>query len=146
MIKKIGLFALTMTVSLIFSGCSSTVQNSNQTNSPVPTINGGEKAVVYFFWGEGCPHCTAQKPFLEEMKNKYPGLIVKDYETWKNQDNAAIFQEMAAAFGTRAQGVPTTFIGDGEPFVGFSDNMKADMENRIKVCVAQGCTDPGTKL
>ena len=25
---------------------------------------------IYFFWGEGCPHCSAEKPFLEELNQK----------------------------------------------------------------------------
>jgi thiol-disulfide isomerase/thioredoxin len=28
---------------------------------------------VYFFWGDGCPHCEEEKQFLNEMKKKYPG-------------------------------------------------------------------------
>jgi hypothetical protein len=80
------------------------------------------------------------------MKNKYSGLLVREYETWKNRDNATLLQEMAAAYGTRASGVPMTFIGEGEPFVGFAESMKAGMENRIKNCVEQGCVDPGSKL
>jgi thiol-disulfide isomerase/thioredoxin len=23
-----------------------------------------EPVVIYFFWGDGCPHCATQKPFL----------------------------------------------------------------------------------
>lgn len=38
-------------------------------------------AIVYFFWGEGCPYCEVQKKFLEELKQKYPRLEVKAYET-----------------------------------------------------------------
>ncbi|KKT07630.1 MAG: putative membrane protein, partial [Candidatus Nomurabacteria bacterium GW2011_GWB1_43_19] len=27
---------------------------------------------IYFFWGEGCPHCEKEKPFLETLEEKYP--------------------------------------------------------------------------
>ncbi len=104
------------------------------------------KTVVYFFWGDGCPHCAVQKPFLEEMEQKYPDLVVKMYETWKDKDNAELFQEMAEAYGIQAQGVPTTFIGDLDPVVGFTESMESDMENDIKDCIEYGCIDPASKL
>ena len=144
--KKTVCFTLIALAAVVFSGCTLAGQNNGQTDAGVSDPSTAGKAVVYFFWGEGCPHCTTQKPFLEEMKDKYSGLEVKEYETYKNPENAALFKQMAAAYGTRAQGVPSTFIGDGEPFVGFSESMKADMENKIKLCIEQGCTDPGSKL
>ncbi len=153
--KKIYLsIGLLAGVLLIFSGCSSENRKENTSlesayseENQVAEISDTEgKVTIYFFWGDGCPHCATEKPFLDEMKRKYPDLAVKEFETWKSKDNAALFQEMAKAYGTTAQGVPTTFIGEGEPFVGFSNGMKAEMEARIKLCVEQDCTDPGTKL
>ncbi|MDZ7798708.1 MAG: thioredoxin family protein [Patescibacteria group bacterium] len=148
MIKKIGLLFLVVAALLVFTGCSSTEQNNDQTNNIMPsdgaTANG--KVVIYFFWGEGCPHCAVEKPFLEEMEQKYPELEVKMFETWKNPDNAELFQKVAAAYGIQARGVPTTFIGDFEPIVGFADYMKEDLESKIKNCLERDCVDPGSKL
>ncbi|MEM5782671.1 MAG: thioredoxin family protein, partial [Candidatus Aenigmatarchaeota archaeon] len=45
------------------------------------------KICVYFFFGQGCPHCAEEKPFLEEMKNKYPQLEIYDFEVYYNQEN-----------------------------------------------------------
>ena len=104
------------------------------------------RVVVYFFWGDGCPHCETQKPFLEEMKAKYPGLVVKSFETWGDQANADMLQDMARAYNTQARGVPATFIGDHEPMIGFAASMEAEMEARIKACWDDGCVDPGTKI
>ncbi len=109
-------------------------------------VDGSGKTVVYFFWGDGCPHCEVQKPFLEEMEQKYSDLEVKMYETWKNKDNVQLFQEMAEAYGIQAQGVPTTFIGDLNPIVGFNESMKADMEIKIENCLEHGCINPVSKL
>jgi len=39
----------------------------------------GRKVVVYFFWGQGCPHCEHEKPFLESLKTKHSGFVVKKY-------------------------------------------------------------------
>lgn len=161
--KKIPfLTVLIIATTLIFSGCSNqekepseninrtsaqnntSQENSNQDSTPSNTED--HKTVMYFFWGDGCPHCTTQKAWLEELKGKYSNLEIKMFETWKNQENAQMFQEMASAYGTRAQGVPTTFIGDFNPIVGFNNNMKPDIENKIQTCLARGCVDPASKL
>ena len=104
-----------------------------------------EKTVIYFFWGDGCPHCATEKPFLEEMEQEYPELEVKMFETWKNPDNAELFQKVAAAYGIQARGVPATFIGDYEPIVGYADYMADDIEDKIKHCINNGCVNPGVK-
>ncbi|MFW5884991.1 MAG: hypothetical protein ACOCUF_02070 [Patescibacteria group bacterium] len=103
------------------------------------------KTTVYFFWGEGCPHCAEEKPFLEEMEEKYPELEVKMLETYKDKENSELFQEMAAAYGTQARGVPVTFIGDHEPIIGFSGSMEPEIESKIKTCLEEGCVDPEEK-
>ncbi len=103
-------------------------------------------AVIYFFWGDGCPHCAAQKPFLEQLERDYPGLEVRMYETWKDAGNADYLMEMAKAYGTTARGVPMTFIGDYEPTVGFADYMKDGIESKVAYCIENGCIDPASKL
>jgi thiol-disulfide isomerase/thioredoxin len=103
------------------------------------------ETTVYFFWGNGCPHCEEQKPFMEEMKNKYPGLEVKMYEAWENPQNANLFKEIANNYEIEARSVPTTFIGDFEPIVGFVEYMKFDIEEKIKFCLKEGCVDPINK-
>ncbi len=108
--------------------------------------NDSDKVVIYFFWGDGCPHCAVEKPFLEEMENKYPELRVESFETWKNQDNAQLFQKVAQAYGIQARGVPTTFIGDFEPIVGYAEYMADDIEAKIVECIENGCVNPGDKL
>ena len=101
-----------------------------------------DKVTIYFFWGNGCPHCEVEKPYLEEWQEKYGDQIeVKSFETWKNKKNAFLFQEVAAAYGIKAQGVPTTFIGE-KNWVGFSSSMAPEMENYIQECIEKGCESP----
>ncbi|MGM5482665.1 MAG: glutaredoxin domain-containing protein [Nanobdellota archaeon] len=99
------------------------------------------KVTVYFFWGDGCPHCGDEKPFLEEMDAKYSGLNVKMFETWNKPENADLFRKAAQEYGTTARGVPATFIGE-EYWVGYSDSIGQKMENHIQKCLDQGCEDP----
>lgn len=42
---------------------------------------------LYFFYGEGCPHCAKEEIFLKEMEEKYQNLKIKRYETYGNLDN-----------------------------------------------------------
>jgi thiol-disulfide isomerase/thioredoxin len=99
------------------------------------------KLVVYFFWGDGCPHCENQKPFLERMANKYPDVQVRMFETWSNKDNQNLFSEIAKAYDTQARGVPATFIGD-KFWVGFRSSMETEMEDKIKSCLENECITP----
>ncbi len=122
------------------------VGESEETNVAGNAVSDSDKVVVYFFWGDGCPHCAVEKPFLEEMENKYPELEVKMFETWKDKENAELFQEVAEAYGIQARGVPATFIGDFEPIIGYADYMADDIEAKIVECIEEGCVDPGDKL
>jgi thiol-disulfide isomerase/thioredoxin len=149
---------LIIIVALSVSACSSTETSSSDNKSDSESkINGtkveylGEKpenaqASLYLFWGDGFPHCTNEKVFLNEMKDKYPDLEIRMYETWKNKGNARGLQDMARAYNTTAKGVPMTFIGDFEPWVGFSSRMESDMEEKIEYCLENNCIDPASKL
>ncbi len=106
-----------------------------------------EKIEIYFFWGQGCPHCAAEKPFLEKMKQKYPQLVVKDFEVYYNYQNQELFEKVAKAYNTQAYGVPTTFIGK-EFIIGFgSENTTGqEIENLIKSCLETYCPSPAEIL
>ncbi len=97
------------------------------------------KVIIYFFWGDGCPHCATEKPYLEEWQEKYGDNIeIKSFETWKDQSNVPLFQQAAQAYGIQARGVPTTFIGE-KNWIGFSSSMAPEMENYIQSCIEEGC-------
>ena len=122
--------------------------NNNEDNIQEPqnqVEDNSDKVVVYFFWGDGCPHCADQKPFLEELDNKYPELEVKMYETYNNPDNVQLFKDVAKAYGTTARGVPATFVGD-EFWVGYLPSIGEEIENKIKYCIQNDCINPGDKL
>lgn len=98
--------------------------------------------VVYFFWGDGCPYCAEEKPFLEELQRRYPGLEVRDYEVWYDEDNQALLKEMADALGFEVRGVPVTVIGE-RSWIGFSDQIAQEIEEQVATCSSAGCADAG---
>lgn len=102
-----------------------------------------QKVEVYFFWGQGCPHCAAEKPFLEKLKQKYPQLVVKDFEVYYNSENQKLFKEVAKAYNTEPYGVPMTFIGK-EFIVGFDSEQTTGkkIENLIQECLQEHCLSP----
>ncbi len=100
-----------------------------------------EKIVLYFFWGDGCPHCKVEKTFLNEMKKRHPYLEIRDYEVWYSKKNAALLTKMAEMYSLQASGVPVTFVGE-KAFVGFSDQSKKDIAEAIEDCLSKTCIDP----
>ncbi len=103
------------------------------------------KTIIYLFWGEGCHSCEEIKPFLEEMKVKYPGLEVKDYEIFNSKENKELLLKMLDEHNSRFSGVPVTFIGD-KKFQGFRETVKEELEGAINICMAEGCIDPVSKI
>lgn len=104
-----------------------------------------QQAVIYFFWGDGCPHCAAAKPFLEQLTRKYPGTEVRAYEVWYSENNRALFAKMAAAYGFEPQAVPTIFLGE-QYWVGYSEPIGREIETAVQGCLASGCRNAGAGI
>ncbi len=106
-----------------------------------------EKIEIYFFWGQGCPHCAKEKPFLEELKQKYPQLEIKEFEVYYSQENRELFQKIAQAYNTQPEGVPMTFIGKNF-IVGFGskETTGKEIENLIQKCLQTSCPSPAEIL
>jgi thiol-disulfide isomerase/thioredoxin len=110
-----------------------------------PAADTQTRVPVYVFWGDGCPHCAAQKPFLAELAARYPQAEIRSFEVWYQVPNRVLFQRMAARAGFEAGGVPATFIGD-RIWVGFQESMKREMEMAVVACIRSPCTDPGAGI
>lgn len=90
-----------------------------------------EEVKVYLFRGEGCPHCQEAEEWFksieDELGNKFE---VVDYETWYNEENANLMQQVAKARGETAEGVPYIIIGDMS-WNGFDSSYEEDMKEKI---------------
>jgi len=100
---------------------------------------------VYFFWGDGCPHCATQKVFHEALKRDHPNVTVYDFEVYGVPENRSIMAAMAAAFGRPVTGVPMTFIGD-ESWTGFSDALGRQMRAAVERYETYAAPDPVDRL
>jgi thiol-disulfide isomerase/thioredoxin len=103
----------------------------------------GQPVTIYFFWGDGCPHCAEAEPFLADLVKRYPGAQIRDFETWRHPENAVPFARMAEKFGFEPTGVPTIFIGD-RYWVGYNkDPIGKEIEDKVAACLRSGCPDAG---
>jgi len=73
---------------------------------------GANDSIVYYFYGQGCPHCAAIEPFMENMTKKYSDVDIRMLEVWYNQTNQQIDAQVNAAAGLSSPpGVPEVVIG-----------------------------------
>ncbi len=100
---------------------------------------------IYFFWGDGCPHCAEEEPFLKELTRRYPDIRLYKYEVWYHPENRTLMEQMATAMNFKPSGVPVTIIGD-RYWIGFTAQYKSDMEAQIKRCLAEYCPDRGVGI
>jgi len=110
----------------------------------LPTLGkaAGKPVELYFFEGQGCPHCARMKSFLDGLKADYPNLTVKDFEVYFNKDNQDLFTRIGEAYGSGSSGVPMIFIGE-EAITGESYEK---LKNAVIKCSEEGCASPSSKL
>ncbi len=103
------------------------------------------KVVMYFFWSEGCPYCAREKPFLDKLEEKYPPLVVVSKEISSSSENVRLLQKMGEEYGRNVRGVPATFLDDSV-WVGYKDEVAAEIEEAVQRCIVGSCVDPMVKL
>ena len=99
----------------------------------VETIKFKEKKInVYFFWGDGCPHCEEEYEFWDSIIDDYKDKINHIYglEVWNNKKNANNMKEFAKYKGDEIKGVPYTIIGE-KSFIGFDKSKKKIIKKAI---------------
>ncbi len=149
-LKYAGIAAAILVVGFAVFGLSTTPdtdqtqKNPGQTDDPpgdvlLPEPSSG--TTVYFFWGDGCPYCAQEKPFLEELDQKHDDLEVKMYEVYNSRKNQRIYQNVADRYGVSARGVPATFIGK-EHWTGYNQRIGQEIENKVEECLENSCKGP----
>lgn len=128
---------LLIALALGLSGCKASARA--QTPTRANAIH------IYFFWGNGCPHCAEAEPFLTDLARRYTDVELLAYEVWNVPENQVLLKKMATAFGYQPQYVPTIFIGD-QHWEGFNDTIKAEIETALQNCVNSGCPDRGAGI
>ena len=84
---------------------------------------------LYFFHGDGCPHCADEEEFLEKYDDS--NLHVVRYEVWYNEENSEFLNEISKSMDFTVKGVPVTIIGE-TVISGYSDSISSKIERAIK--------------
>ncbi len=94
-----------------------------------------ENVRMFVFWGEGCPHCDDQKPFLRELEQRYSDLEIREFEVFRTNAHHQLFIALSIAHGIEPGSVPTTFVG-GRAWVGDGPQIRREMEQTIQQEIA----------
>ena len=56
-------------------------------------VSAKETVKLYFFHGDGCPHCHEESLFLKDIQKKYHNdLKIVKYEVWYNENNQKLLE------------------------------------------------------
>lgn len=84
-------------------------------------VDAKDKVKLYFFHGDGCPHCYEESLFLKNIEQKYEDdLEIVKYEVWYQKDNQKLLEKVKHKMKIEDSGVPITIIGPTY-FIGYSD-------------------------
>ena len=87
---------------------------------------------LYFFHGDGCPHCEDASTWFEEIEDEYGKYFnLVSYEVWYNTENSSLMEEVAKVRGETADGVPYIIVGN-KSWSGFADQYKEEILDKIK--------------
>lgn len=102
-----------------------------------------ETVDIHVFVGQTCPHCAQLEEYLNSLKEEYEYINPLYYEVWYDENNRALFEQMAKDYGFEVKGVPTAFIGT-EYFVGYSPQMNGKIIDAILSQFANGADGDST--
>src|SRR4030042_5102654 len=107
-----------------------------------PTLAQEKEVIIHLFWANGCPHCAKEKAFLHKLADKYPQIIIKDYEVTSNQANVILLQKIGKELKTDVSSVPFTVIGK-DYIAGYYDDATTgkEIEEKVDCAIREGCID-----
>jgi glutaredoxin len=110
-------------------------------------IESDDTVNIYFFWGEGCPHCEKEKIFLKEFEENNSDVVVNDFEVWTNRENLNLMMDFAKELDVDVRGVPFTVIGEHHVIGWMSEEYTGkQIEEAVECARSKGCPDLGAKI
>lgn len=96
---------------------------------------------VVIFWGDGCKHCVAEMQALRKLSEEHPGaLMLLGMETWHDDGNATVRDEIERELGLDTGKVPLLIVG-GRVFQGYDVDSPNDADIADAIDEAYGDTD-----
>ncbi len=108
----------------------------------IPTTQADDNIDLYFFYGNGCPHCSKEEKFLERLKKEKDNINIHYFEAWQNRDNAKILSQIGQELGINVAGVPMLFISD-QAIIGYYNDKVTGKQilDLIARYENEGCSD-----
>jgi thiol-disulfide isomerase/thioredoxin len=133
-------------VFILFSPLSTSTAEGLQPAQPLSVAQQVDnEVVIYFFWGDGCPHCAKAKPVLEGLAIQYPSVKLYEFEIYYNEDNQKLFSEMGAVYGIEPRYVPTILIGE-MVWEGYADEFGQEITSHVEKSLVEGSVDKGAEI
>lgn len=85
-------------------------------------VSAKEKVKLYFFHGDGCPHCAEEEKLLKDISKDYPNVKIIELEVWNNKNNALLMKKVGNLMDADITGVPLTVIGS-TAIAGYNDSI-----------------------
>ncbi len=95
---------------------------------------------IYFFYGDGCPHCAKEKVFLDTLTREYDNLKIVSFEVWGESEGQRLMDRIASELNIAIPGVPLTIVGD-KYMVGYYDDLTSGraIKDRVIECGTEIC-------
>ncbi len=74
-------------------------------------VHAKDKIKLYFFYGDGCPHCAEENEKLISKIEKYDDVEIIKLETWYNEKNHDLLIKVSEKLGLQPL-IPFTMVGD----------------------------------
>lgn len=120
------LFVVSLILALLLS---SLVSAAEITSCPSLTCPENNAYCIFYFYGEGCPHCAEVSPLIDSLAGKYTNFTLHKLEIYYNESNKALFDDFVSRYKIERTGVPAVFIGS-DAVLGVSQ-IKNNLESRM---------------
>lgn len=94
-----------------------------------------QEVTIDFFFSPTCPHCAAEKVFLDDLRARHSEIIINRYSV-NEKENIDLLNEFYDKYDVSSSYkglVPVTFTNE-EYFIGFNDSIAKDIEGCIDKC------------
>ncbi len=114
---------------------------ANQTSTQAQGTE-NKKVNLYFFWGNGCPHCREEEKFLTKLERENPNVTINRYEVWGDAKNRELFIKVGKLLQADVRGVPFTVVGTYHVNGYHNEATTGEQIKRlIDYCMTNTCTD-----
>ena len=104
----------------------------NETETTDEVSEESKEVKIYFFRGEGCPHCAEAEEWFQSIEEEYGSKFeIVDYEVYNSQENSDLMDRVAEARDEEVTGVPYIIIGN-QSWNGFSAELEDEILSQIE--------------